>query len=125
MGDAMRIVDCPNPADEPFGTCGNELFGGVALWNSHLNGALQIRFSTPVNGVTHFEVTHPFNLTGDDVLMTMPQLYIFKMTQNTILDTFDTVSSGDLNLATGLVTNLNYNVIFFKPQRPISQTSDP
>jgi hypothetical protein len=113
MGDAMRVVDCPNPADEPFGTCGNELFGGVALWNSHLTGALQIRFSPPVNGVTHFEVTHPFNLTGDDVLMTMPQLYIFKMTQNTILDTFDTVSSGDLNLTTGLVTNLNYNVIFF------------
>jgi hypothetical protein len=113
MGDAVRIVDCPKAADEPFGTCGNELFGGVALWNSHLTGALQIRFSTPVSGVSHFEVTHPFNLTGDDVLMTMPQLYLFGMSQNTILDTFDNVSSGDLNLATGQVTNLTYNVIFF------------
>jgi len=113
MGDAIRIVDCPNAADEPFGTCGNELFGGVGLWNSHLKGALQIRFSAPVEGVTHFEVTHPFNLTGGDVLMTMPQLYIFGMSQNTILDTFDNVSSGDLNLVTGQVSNLSYNVIFF------------
>jgi hypothetical protein len=113
MGDAVRIVDCPNPADEPFGTCGNELFGGVALWNSHLKGALQIRFNPAVNGVSHFEVTHPFNLTGDDVLMTMPQLYIFGMSQNAILDTFNSLSSGDLNLATGQVTNLSYNVIFF------------
>ena len=29
MGDAVRAVDCPNNADEPFGTCGNELFGGA------------------------------------------------------------------------------------------------
>ena len=113
MGDAIRVVDCPNSADEPFGTCGNTLFGGVGMWNSHLKGAIQITFSTPVNGITHFQVTHPFNLTGDDTTMVMPSLYTFPVTQNTILDTFNNFSSGDLNLNTGEVLNMNYNVIFF------------
>ena len=69
MGDAVRAVDCPNNADEPFGTCGNELFGGVGLWNSHLTGAIQITFSTPRNGVTHFQISHPFDLAGTDTTM--------------------------------------------------------
>ena len=29
LGDAIRVVDCPNAADEPFGTCGNLDFGGT------------------------------------------------------------------------------------------------
>jgi hypothetical protein len=113
MGDAIRVVDCPKPSDQPFGTCGNELFGGVGLWNSHLSGALMIRFFPPVNGISHFQITHPFNLTGTDTTLAMPQFYSFPATQNAILDTFDNYSSGDLNLLTGEVSNLNYSVIFF------------
>jgi hypothetical protein len=113
MGDAVRVVDCPNAADEPFGTCGNELFGGVGLWNSHLTGAIQITFQPPVNGVSHFTITHPFNLVGTDTTLAMPQFYTFPATSNVILDTFDNYSSGDLDLTTGLVSNLNYSVIFF------------
>jgi hypothetical protein len=113
MGDAVRAVDCPNNADEPFGTCGNELFGGVGLWNSHLTGAIQITFSTPRNGVTHFQISHPFDLAGTDTTMSMPMMYTFPVTQNTILDTFNTYSQGDLDLTTGAVSNLTYSVIFF------------
>lgn len=113
MGDAIRIVDCPKDADEPFGTCGNDLLGGAGVWNSHLSGSIQITFSTPTNGSTHFQVTHPFNLVGTDTTMQMPQLYTFPIIDNTILDTFDEFSSGDLDLTTGAVSNLTYSVIFY------------
>ena len=113
MGDAIRMVDCPNNADNPFGVCGNLLFGGLALFNTHLTGQVQIQFFPPVNGISHFQVSHPFNLTGPDVLMKAPQFYIFNVTQNAIVDIFDGFSSGDLNLNTGEVTNINYSVIFF------------
>jgi hypothetical protein len=113
MGDAVRIVDCPADQDNPFGVCGNLLFGGMALWNSHLSGAIQIKFYPPLNDISHFEVTHPFNLIGEDVFARTPQLYQLAAFDNAILDTFDEVSSGDLNLRTGEVTNFRYKVIFF------------
>src|SRR5579862_7288973 len=112
MGDAPRIVDCPSNADNPFGACGNVLFGGVGLWNSHLSGSIQVRFFPPVNQIAHFEISHPFDLTGTDSVLSTPQLYQYPVTGNVILDTFNGYSSGDLNLITGQVTNLNYQVIF-------------
>jgi len=112
MGDAPRIVDCPSNADNPFGVCGNVLFGGVGLWNSHLSGSIQVRFFPPVNNIAHFEISHPFDLTGTNSVLSTPQLYQYPVTGNVILDTFNGYSSGDLNLVTGQVTNLNYQVIF-------------
>jgi hypothetical protein len=113
MGDVVRIVDCPKDEDNPFGVCGNLLFGGPALWNSHLSGLIAIQFYPPVLGISHFEISHPNNLVGDDVFMEAPQLYQMGVISNIILDTFDEYSSGDLNLNTGEVTNLNYSVNFF------------
>src|SRR5437773_870005 len=113
MGDAVRIPDCPKAEDAPFFVCGNVLFGGMGLWNTHLTARLQIRFTPPVNNVSHFEITHPFNLTGDDVVLRAPQFYAFDVTNNVILDQFNQNSSGDLNLVTGEVTNMVYGVNFF------------
>ncbi len=113
MGDAVRIVDCPKDEDNPLGVCGNLLFGGLALWNSHLTGSLAIQFYPPVNNVAHFEIFHPNNLVGEDVLMQAPQLYQMTVSSNIVLDTLSEYSSGDLNLVTGEVTNLNYTVNFF------------
>ncbi|MBI3940747.1 MAG: hypothetical protein HY315_07920, partial [Acidobacteria bacterium] len=113
MGDAVRIVDCPKNEDNPFGICGNVLFGGLGLWNSHLSGLIQITFHPPINDVSHFEISHPFNLRGDDTTMKTPQLYEISVAQNALLDTFNSYSSGDLNLKTGEVTNLHYSVFFF------------
>lgn len=110
LGDAIRIVDCPAIADEPFGTCGNLLFGGPAVYNTHLTGFIKIHFEPPVNNVAHFEITHPNDLVGEDVFMTAPQLWQFGVGQNHILDNFDQYTQGDLNLITGEVTNLNYIV---------------
>lgn len=113
MGDAVRIVDCPEDEDNPFGVCGNLLFGGLGLWNSHLTGSIAIQFYPPVNDVSHFEIFHPNNLVGDDVFMAAPQLYQMAVVSNIVLDTLSEYSSGDLNLITGEVTNLNYTVNFF------------
>ena len=88
LGDAIRIVDCPDAKDEPFGTCGNLLFGGLALYNTHLTGKVRIHFEQPVNNIAHFEVTHPNDLVGDDVFMAAPQVYQFGVGQNRILDDF-------------------------------------
>ena len=44
MGDAVRIPDCPKKEDAPFSLCGNILFGGLGLWNTHLKGPIQIKF---------------------------------------------------------------------------------
>ncbi len=111
LGDAIRVVDCPNAADEPFGTCGNLDFGGLAMYNTHLTGFVHIHFEAPVNNIAHFEVTHPDDLVGSDVFMSAPQLFEMGVGQNRILDYFDQDSEGDLNLITGEVTNLNY-IIF-------------
>lgn len=113
MGDAVRIVDCPKKEDNPLGVCGNLVFGGVAMWNTHLSGNIIIKFYPPINDVSHFELSHPFNLvSGDDVVMTAPQLYSYVIKQSTLLDPLSQVSTGDLNLVTGEVTNLNYKAIF-------------
>src|ERR1700694_4234078 len=53
-GDAIRMVDCPKEADEPFGLCNNHLFGGLALMSTHLQGSIQIRFYPPVGSISHF-----------------------------------------------------------------------
>jgi hypothetical protein len=113
MGDAVRIPDCPKNEDNPFGVCGNTLFGGLGLWNSHLSGVVQIKFYPPINEISHFELSQPYNLKGDDAVMRTPQLYAFGAASNLVLDTFNEYSSGDLNLRTGEVTNLKFNVIFF------------
>ncbi len=113
MADSVRIVDCPLDADNPFGTCGNVLFGGFALFASQLNGNVQIQFFQPSQGIAHFEISHPGDLVGDDVPMVAPQLFSFQTQQNRVFDAFQQVSSGDLNLNTGEVTNLLFAVNMF------------
>jgi hypothetical protein len=113
MADAVRIVDCPLKADNPFGTCGNVLFGGFAMFASQLSGLLQIQFFQPSQGIAHFEITHPGDLVGDDVPMVAPQFFSFQTQQNRVFDAFQQVSSGDLNLQTGEVTNLLFAVNMF------------
>ena len=42
-----------------------------------------------------------------------PQFYVFGVLNNAVIDQFNQYSTGDLNLLTGEVTNLNYGVIFY------------
>ncbi len=105
MADAVRIVDCPLDKDNPFGSCGNVLFGGMALYASSLSGSVEVRFFPPRQGIAHFELYHPGNLTGTDTIMAAPEGYTFPVRQNNVFDAFQYVTQGDLNLSNGEVTN--------------------
>jgi len=111
-GDAIRIVDCADPKESMFGSCANLFFGGFVMFDSHLAGQLQIRFSPPQRDLTHFEVTLGEGLAGDDGMLAAPQLFRWQIQQAEVTDAPGVVSAGDLNLATGEVTNLNVFVIF-------------
>src|SRR5258708_27850863 len=55
FGDAVKVVDCdPQSTTTPLGLCNNNLFGGLALMSSHLQGFIQITFHTPINNISHF-----------------------------------------------------------------------
>src|SRR5438105_93611 len=82
FGDQFRIVDCSpdvtpafpgdTPADEVrFGICGNQLFGGPALFDSHLAGNLTIEFFPTSATTAHFVVSMHV-LYGDDGTVTAP-----------------------------------------------------
>ncbi len=111
-GDALRPVHTTDPAEIPYGLSGNLLFGGLALLDTHLSGQIRITFTPPVNNITHFEVTHGEGLVGDDGRLSAPQFYKLPGLMNKLLDPQDAVSSGDLDLATGAVTNLQYRLFF-------------
>lgn len=109
-GDALRVVDCPEKKDHPYGICGNDLFGGFVLFDSHFEGSVRIRFSPPENDRTHFQI-FVGELQGEDTVITAPRLFgEFPLTGHRVIDVPNQISSGDLNLATGEVTNLDVTV---------------
>jgi hypothetical protein len=111
-GDQFRIVDCSpdvTPAfpgdtaanEAVFGTCGNLLFGGPALFDSHLAGNLTIQFNRTSATTAHF-IVFMGTLHGDNGTVTAPLGYNFPVAFNTVSDAL-TLSSGDLDLTTGYV----------------------
>lgn len=112
FGDSIRAVNCRDPREMQFGSCRGQLFGGFAMVDSHLSGTVRIRFTEPTGDVTHFEVTHGGGLAGDDGTLAAPQFFKLPALQNRVLDAPGLVSSGDLNLATGEVSNLTCYYIF-------------
>ncbi|MEI6243817.1 MAG: hypothetical protein WCQ64_02120 [Acidobacteriota bacterium] len=111
-GDALRAVHTSDPAEIGYGITGNLLFGGLALLDSHLSGHIKITFTEPVNHVTHFTVTHGDGLVGDDGKLSAPQFFKLPGLMNKLLDPQDVLSSGDLDLTTGAVSNLQYRLFF-------------
>lgn len=116
LADALRIVDCPGekpiiPGFPPFGICGNFYFGGPLATVSHLSGKVHVRFSPPdENCVSRFEVRHPGGLRGEDSDLAAPLLWRMPVQHTTLDDVPELVSSGELHLDTGRVTNLHYNL---------------
>jgi hypothetical protein len=110
FGDQLRAVDCSpdvTPAfpgdtatDEVrYGTCGNQLFGGVAITDSHLKGNITIQFF-PTSATTAHFIVQQHLLTGDDAVMTAPLGYNFPVKNNQVADAL-ILSSGDVDLTTG------------------------
>jgi hypothetical protein len=112
FGDAIRAAHCEFDKDKDWGASGDQYFGGLCLVDSHLSGYLHIKFSQPVDNITHFEVSHGHGLVGDDGTLSAPQFFKLPALHNSVKNDAEKISQGDLNLETGDVTNLEYVVRF-------------
>jgi hypothetical protein len=111
FGDAFRVVDCADPDKAQVGTCGNQLFGGLVMTDSHLTGNITIQFFPTADAkIAHFVVSMGV-LQGDDGTLSAPQGYSVPVKSNVVADAM-TLSSGDLDLTTGYAANVEWNAVF-------------
>jgi hypothetical protein len=115
LGDALRPVHCQDERESRYGSCGKLLFGGLAMLGSHLCGSLHIRFTPPADQLTHFEVDWGEGLDGEDGVLSAPQYFRLMVPRPRVLHWPGTVVSGDLNLETGDVSNLDVQVQMDNP----------
>ncbi len=106
FGDGIGAANCRDPQGVQFGGCGNWLFGGLALVDSHLTGNLRLRFTPPENNVTRFEIHFEGGFAGDDAVLTTPQFFKMWFRQARVDEAPGLASSGKLNLVTGEVSEL-------------------
>lgn len=111
VGDALRAAHTREQKDIVYGSTPNTLFGGMCVVQSHLHGTIRITFTEPQGDLTHFEVTLG-ELTGEDGALVAPQLYKLPAIMNKVMDAPGMISSGDLDLSTGEVSNLNVSATF-------------
>ncbi|HVT60579.1 MAG TPA: hypothetical protein VHR45_19555 [Thermoanaerobaculia bacterium] len=116
--DALRALSCPDDPPgpgglPPLGLCGNLMFGGLCMTGSYLDGIVRVKFSPPQNGVSHFEVSLPQGLPGGDTILSAPLFYKLPALLYLVRDFPGLVSAGDLDLATGMVSNVQFYFIFF------------
>lgn len=110
FGEALRAVDCPDANDIAYGTCGNQLFGGTVMVDSHLSGNLTIQFSPPAGTIAHFVVSMGV-LQGDDAVLAAPLGFSLPVKNAQVSDALQ-LSSGDLDLTTGVASNINWYALF-------------
>jgi hypothetical protein len=106
FGDGIAPLNCRDPQGIQWGSCGQLLFGGLAMVDSHLSGNLHIRFTPPENNLTRFEVSFLDGFAGDDSVLMAPQFFKMAFQQSRVDNVPGLVSSGALNLATGEVSDL-------------------
>lgn len=118
FGDALRAVDAPDevpflPGLPTFGASGNTFFGGLLMTDSHIAGKIHVKFTEPdERNVSRFEITHPGGLVGDDGVLAAPKMFRMPSQLNRVMDVPGLISSGELDLDTGIVTNFRYCVTF-------------
>ncbi len=110
LADATKTEDCPDDKDNPLGLCNNMLFGGFTLFASPLKGSIHIKFYPPVNNVAKFEMSHMSGLIGEDAVERAPILFRYPIKGIEFVDA-PQLTSGELNLTTGIVQNLNYRAL--------------
>ncbi|MGC2696634.1 MAG: hypothetical protein WA738_12685 [Candidatus Angelobacter sp.] len=106
FGDGIGALNVRNPQEARFGSTANFIFGGLAMVDSHLNGLLKVRFAEPQNQISHFEISFLDALDGEDSVLEAPQLFRMAFQRNRVENVPGLVSSGDLDLCTGEVSNL-------------------
>lgn len=112
FGDALRACHATIERDVAYGSSPNLLFGGLCLTQSHLSGSVRFRFSPPEGDIARFEMSLRDGLTGADGMLVAPQLFQLPSLGNVVVDVEGMVSVGELNLATGEVSNLSVKVSF-------------
>ena len=105
-GDALRAVHTSDAQPKVYGLTGNLLFGGLAMFDTHVHGSVRIKFAPPQDDSAHFEISLGSGLKGDNGRLSAPQLYCLPSVDHRVMDAAEVLSSGDLNLITGWVTNL-------------------
>ena len=133
FGDAFLMLNCRSGVGSQFGSCGAQLFGGLALTDSHLRGYIRIQFTPPVNGLTQFTVSLGNGLSGDDSSLAAPHLFHFPLQNSRVLGVPGQLVGGTLDLTSGEVSNLSMSVVLMNsgllalasvnpgfPQQPVS-----
>ncbi|MEK6279425.1 MAG: hypothetical protein AABN95_03650 [Acidobacteriota bacterium] len=106
FGDGIGAANRRDPQGIQWGSYGSWLFGGLAMVDSHLSGSLHIRFTTPVNNVTRFVISFQGGFAGDDAVLTTPQFFKMWFQQARVDEAPGLVSSGNLDLSTGRIFDL-------------------
>ena len=112
FGDGISALNVLNPREAAFGSNGDFIFGGFAMVDSHLSGSIKIRFTPPVNNVSHFEIFFVGGFTGEDAVLVAPRFFKMPFQKNRVDEPPGMISSGDLNLETGEVGNLAFYAIY-------------
>ena len=102
FGDGIAAMHCRDERGIQWGSCGSELFGGLAMVDSHLSGSIRIKFSPPVDHVCDFEVSYEGGFVGDEAVLATPQFFKMAFQQNRVDAVPGMVSRGKLDLRTGL-----------------------
>ncbi len=111
-GDAMRVINCQRAEDIQFGDCASNVFDGLAMFGGHLEGSLRFTFSPPINNNSHFEIGTDGPLTAEDGVLSTPDFLRFPLNSPRVVQPPGKTCSGDVNLVTGQVSNLNFMFIF-------------
>src|SRR5262249_53698568 len=112
FGDALRVAHTTCETDICYGSSPNTFFGGLCLTQSHVRGHLHVKFSQPDGDTARVELSFGDGLVGDDGVIAAPQFLKLPSIGNVVTDIDDFRSHGDLNLATGEVTNLTVKAAF-------------
>jgi len=106
FGDGISAMNCLTDRDVQWGNAGEQIFGGLAMVDSHLSGSIRIRFAPPVQNKTRFEISFMGGLNGTDAMLVTPQLFRMPFRHNRVDEVPGTISSGILDLETGIVSDL-------------------
>jgi len=113
FGDGIAANSCEDPVNAIYGGGGHALFGGVALVDSHLNGTLRFDFE-PISADRASFRLYFDSLIGDDAVLTTPVLFRmpFQKCSVSAYPAPDNVSTGEIDLNTGEVSNLRVYASF-------------
>lgn len=122
--DAMRVIDCQAESAR-WGACEAEVFDGLAMFGGQLSGRLDFEFDPPVGDVSRFKIRTSSALSAEDGVLSTPDFLRFPLTGSQVEQAGDLLCSGQLNLLTGVVSNLDFFCKFMNSGLSVLQTMNP